>query len=331
MSIHRRTVLAAVLAAVVAAGQAVPVPAQAQTPRKLTFAHVLEQDHPYHHMALRFAEELKALDPSLDVQIYPAGQLGDERTLLEGLQTGSVDIATVTSALTANFVPQFRAFSLPFLFRDVDHLFAVMDSEIGDELASEMEKKGFVKLGYGYGGARDLYTHAPVKSLADLKGMKVRTMENPAIVATWNELGAVSTPISWNDVYVSLQQKLVDGGEGTGVSYKSMNFGAVAPHYTRINYIFSWHNLMMAKSTFDSLTPAQQKAVLTAGERAVQFERKLFLEREEALFKELEKAGVSVHTLTDSPVWAERAASVIKARADQVGGHAWVKRIQDVR
>ncbi|MFN3348484.1 TRAP transporter substrate-binding protein [Pseudorhodoplanes sp.] len=328
MSIHRR----AILAAAVALGLAAPSLAQAQSaPRKLTFAHVLEQDHPYHHMALRFAEELKTLDPSLTVQIYPAGQLGDERTLVEGLQTGSVDIATVTSALTANFVPQFRAFSLPFLFRDVDHLFAVMDSEIGDELAKEMEKKGLIKLGYGYGGARDLYTHAPVAKLDDLKGKRVRTMENPAIVATWNKLGAVSTPISWNDVYVSLQQKLVDGGEGTGVSYKSMNFQAVAPHYTRINYIFSWHNLMMAKSTFDSLTPAQQQAVLKAGDIAVRFERKLFLEREEALFKELQKMGVTVHTLKDADAWAERAASVIDAQADKVGGKAWIERIRAVR
>lgn len=320
------------LAATVALGLAAPALATAQSaPRKLTFAHVLEQDHPYHHMALRFAEELKALDVGLDVQIYPAGQLGDERTLIEGLQTGSVDIATVTSALTANFVPQFRAFSLPFLFRDVAHLFAVMDSEIGDELAKEMEKKGLVKLGYGYGGARDLYTHSPVASLADLKGMRVRTMENPAIVATWNKLGAVSTPISWNDVYISLQQRLVDGGEGTGVSYKSMNFNKVAPHYTRINYIFSWHNLMMAKSTFDGLSAAQQKAVLKAGDIAVRFERELFLEREEALFKELAAMGVTVHTPKDSEAWAERAASVIDAQADAVGGRDFIDRIRAIR
>ncbi|MFO7483231.1 TRAP transporter substrate-binding protein [Oceanibaculum nanhaiense] len=324
----RQAMLAAALATGILGAGAVSAEAQQRT---LTFAHVLEQNHPYHLMAVRFAEEIAANEPSLKVEVYPAGQLGDERTLIEALQTGSVDIATVTSALTANFVPQFRAFSLPFLFRDVDHLFAVMESDIGDELAQEMSKKGLVKLGYAYGGARDLYTHQPVRNLDELKGLKVRTMENPAIVATWNKLGAVSTPISWNDVYVSLQQKLVDGGEGTGVSYKSMNFNTVAPHYTRINYIFSWHNLMMAKSTFDSLTPAQQQAVLKAGDVAVKYERKLFLEREDALFDELRKIGVTVHQPSDAADWSQRAASVIDAQADSVGGKAWIERIRAVR
>ena len=303
----------------------------AQQPVTITFGHVLQENHPYHAMALRFAEELKQGAPEIDARIYPAGQLGDEKALIEGLQTGSVDVATVTSAVTANFVPQFKAFSLPFLFRDTDHLFAVMDSDVGDELAQQMQTKGLVKLGYGYGGARDLYTQVPVQSLADLKGVKVRTMQNPAIVATWNKLGAVPTPISWNDVYVSLQQKLVQGGEGTGVSYKSMNFNQVAPHYTRINYILSWHNLMMSKSKFDQLTPAQQKAVLEAGEIAAQYERALFLEQETALFDELQKMGVKVYTPSDAPMWSEKAAEVIAAEADNVGGKAWIERIQAVK
>lgn len=303
----------------------------AQEPVSITFGHVLQKDHPYHAMAVRFAEEVEKRAPEIDVKIFPAGQLGDEKALIEGLQTGSVDVATVTSAVTANFVPQFKAFSLPFLFRDTDHLFAVMDSDIGDELAQQMETKGLVKLGYGYGGARDLYTQVPVQNLEDLQGVRVRTMQNPAIVATWDKLGAVPTPISWNDVYVSLQQKLVQGGEGTGVSYKSMNFNKVAPHFTRINYILSWHNLMMSKSKFDQLTPAQQTAVLEAGEIAANFERDLFLERETELFDDLQQMGVKVYTPTDAPEWSAKAADVIAAEADNVGGKAWIERIQAVQ
>ena len=305
--------------------------AQAQQPVTLSFGHVLQENHPYHAMALKFAEELKTRAPEITVRIFPAGQLGDERALIEGLQTGSVDIATVTSALTANFVPQFRAFSLPFLFRDTEHLFAVMDSEIGEELAQEMKAKGLIKLGYGYGGARDLYTQVPVQNLNDLQGIQVRTMENPAIVATWTELGAIPTPISWNDVYISLQQRLVQGGEGTGVSYKSMNFDRVAPHYTRINYILSWHNLMMSQPTFDRLSPAQQEAVLEAGEIAAQYQRALFIAEENALFEELAGMGVSIHTPTDADDWRARAAVVLSSQADNVGGQAWIDRIQAVR
>jgi tripartite ATP-independent transporter DctP family solute receptor len=326
MSLKRLT---SALAAIACTG--LVASAQAQQPVTLSFGHVLQQDHPYHAMALKFAEELKTRAPEITVNIFPAGQLGDERALIEGLQTGSVDIATVTSALTANFVPQFRAFSLPFLFRDTDHLFAVMDSDIGQELAEQMQAQGLIKLGYGYGGARDLYTQVPVQSLQDLQGIKVRTMENPAIVATWTELGAIPTPISWNDVYISLQQRLVQGGEGTGVSYKSMNFDRVAPHYTRINYILSWHNLMMSELTFDRLTPAQQEAVVEAGRIAAQYERELFIAQENALFEELKGMGVSIHTPTDASDWSARAASVLAAQADNVGGMAWIERIQAVR
>ena len=327
MNIHAKIKTGILGAAALCAITLAPV-VGAQT---LTFGHVLEQDHPYHLMAERFAAELGRRAPEIKVEIFPAGQLGDERTLIEGLQTGSVDITTVTSALTANFVPGFRAMSLPFLFRDVDHLFAVMDSDVGDELATQMEKQGLIKLGYGYGGARDLYTNQPVRNLDDLRGKKVRTMENPAIVATWEQLGAVPTPISWNDVFVSLQQRLVDGGEGTGVSYKSMSFNTVAPHYTRINYIFSWHNFMMAKSSFDALTPAQQEAVREAGDAAVRYERALFLERENALFEELAKMGVSIHEPADAAQWAARAESVIDSQAERVGGKDWIARIRAVK
>lgn len=305
--------------------------ASAQEPVTLTFGHVLQENHPYHAMALRFAEEVEARAPEITVDIYPAGQLGDEKALIEGLQTGSVDVATVTSAVTANFVPSFKAFSLPFLFRDTEHLFAVMDSEIGEELADKLQAKGLVKLGYGYGGARDLYTQIPVRNLAELQGVKVRTMQNPAIVATWDKLGAVPTPISWNDVYVSLQQELVQGGEGTGVSYKSMNFNQVAPHFTRINYILSWHNLMMSKAKFDQLTSAQQEAVLEAGDIAAKYERELFLQREAELFDELQQMGVEIYTPTDAPEWSAQAADVIAAEADNVGGKAWIERIQAVQ
>jgi len=325
--------IVAAVAAVMSAslGASLGANAQAQEPVTLTFGHVLQENHPYHAMAVKFADELKQSAPEIEVKIYPAGQLGDEKALIEGLQTGSVDIATVTSALTANFVPQFKAFSLPFLFRDTDHLFAVMDSDIGDELAQQMQAKGLIKLGYGYGGARDLYTQVPVRNLDDLQGLKVRTMQNPAIVATWDKLGAVPTPISWNDVYVSLQQELVKGGEGTGVSYKSMNFNQVAPHFTRINYILSWHNLMMSQSKFNSLSPQQQQAVLAAGETAAQYERALFLEQEQALFEELKGMGVQIYTPSDAPQWSAKAAEVIAAEADNVGGQAWIERIQAVQ
>ena len=105
----------------------------------LKFGHVLQMDHPYHKMAVKFKSELERRNKNVAVNIFPAKQLGNERDLVEGLQIGSVDISTITSALTAGFVPGFKAFSLPFLFTDADHLFRVMDSAVGEKLVGDME------------------------------------------------------------------------------------------------------------------------------------------------------------------------------------------------
>lgn len=297
--------------------------------RTLVLAHVLQEDHPYHLMAERFAEEIAARDVGLSVEIYPAGQLGNERTLLEGLQTGAVDITTVTSAVTANFVPEFAALSLPFIFRDADHLFAAMDGEVGEELAEALRREGLVKLGFGYGGVRDLYSHDPIAVLDDLAGQRIRTIENPVVVEAWERLGAAPTPIAWGDVYVSLQQRLVDGAEGTGVSYRSMGFDALAPHFTRINYIFSWHNFILAASTFDALDEAQQAAVLEAGDIAVRFQREVFLAQEEALFEELMAEGITIHEPADMDDWIALIEPLFEAQAPELGGIDWINRIRD--
>ncbi len=295
--------------------------------RTLKFGHALSTDHPYHKMALKFKEELEAKDVGLTVEIFPASQLGNESTLIEGLQIGSVDVSTITSAVTSNFVPEFQIFSLPFIFKDRDQLFRVMDNEEGDMLAGKLKEAGLVKLGYGYGGTRDLYTHEPVRKLADLKGMKIRTMKTAAIVDTWNALGAIATPIAWPEVPVSLKQRLIDGGEGTGVSYRSMSFYKDAPYFTRLAYIFSWHNFMMSKKTFDSLTADQQKAVLEAGKAAEAYERKEFIAQEAALFDDLKAKGATIIMPEDRADWVARVQTVYEKNADKVGGMDRIRRI----
>lgn len=295
----------------------------------LKFGHVLQMDHPYHKMALKFKEELEKRNKNVVVNVFPARQLGNERDLVEGLQIGSVDISTITSALTAGFVPGFKVFSLPFLFKDADHLFRVMDSDIGKKLAEDMEKAGLIKLGFVYGGSRDLYSRMPIRNLDELQGKKIRTMENKILVATWNALGAMATPIPWGDVYLSLKQGVVDGAEGTGASYRSMKFFDSAPHYTRINYVFSWHNFMMSKKTWDKLSADVQKDVMAAAGVAQAFERKLFVDTEKSLFEDLEKNySVKIYSPENPDKWTERIQSVYEENAKEMGGMEYIKKIK---
>ena len=298
----------------------------------LKFGHVLKTDHPYHMMALKFKEELEKRSPNVEVQIFPGKQLGAERDLVEGLQIGTVDISTITSALTAGFVPGFKVFSLPFLFRDADHLFKVMDSDIGQDLVEPMKKAGLIKLGYCYGGSRDLYSRKPIKDLPELKGNKIRTMENKILVDTWNALGAIATPISWGDVYLSLKQGVVDGAEGTGASYRSMKFFDSSPNFTRINYVFSWHNFMMSKRTWDKLPKKVQADVMTSAKIAQDYERQLFVDTEKSLFKDLqENHGVTLYHPRDIDQWRQAVLSVYEKNAEKVGGMDYIKKIQAIK
>lgn len=296
---------------------------------KFKFGHVLQTDHPYHKMALKFKEELEKRNKNCVVNIFPAKQLGNERDLVEGLQMGTVDISTITSALTAGFVPGFKVFSLPFLFEDANHLFRVMDSDIGKQLVKDMDKAGLIKLGFVYGGSRDLYARVRIRNLKELKGKKIRTMENKILVKTWNALGAIATPIPWGDVYLSLRQGVVDGGEGTGASYRSMKFFESSPHYTRISYVFSWHNFMISKTKWNKLPANVKKDVMAAAEIAQAYERKLFVDEEKSLFKDLEQShGVKIYHPKDLNQWRENIKSVYDENAASVGGMDYIRKIQ---
>ncbi len=296
----------------------------------LKFAHVLQLDHPYHEMALKFKEELESRNANVEVNIFPAKQLGSERDLVEACQLGTVDITTITSAVTANFVPGFHIFSLPFLFKDPEHLFRTMDSYIGDKLAIDMLEAGFIKLGYVYGGARDLYSREPIRNLEDLKDKKIRTMQNAILIDAWNALGAIATPIPWGDVYLSLSQGVVDGAEGTGMSYRSMKFYDSSPHYTKVNYVSSWHCFMMSKKTWDKLDNGIRLDIMAAAKIAGAFERKLFVDMEKSLFDDLEKNyGVTIY-YPDLDKWTEKIKSVYEKNAEKMGGIELINEIKNL-
>ncbi len=302
-----------------------------QAADKITFkfGHVLQTDHPYHMMALKFKEELEKRNKDCVVNIFPAKQLGNERDLVEGLQLGSVDISTITSALTAGFVPGFKVFSLPFLFKDANHLFRVMDSDIGAKLTKDMEAVGLIKLGFVYGGSRDLYSREPIRNLQDLKGKKIRTMENKILVNTWNTLGAIATPIPWGDVYLSLRQGVVDGAEGSGASYRSMKFFESSPNYTRISYVFSWHNFMISKKKWDKLPADMKKDLMAAAKIAQDYERELFVNEEKSLFRDIEQNhGVKLFHPKDLDLWRSTIENVYDENASKVGGVDYIKKIQ---
>jgi TRAP-type transport system periplasmic protein len=261
----------------------------------LKIGHVLDTKHPYHIGAEHFAKRLKELaGDRIDPQVYPSSQLGNEREMVEAIQFGTMEAAGVTSAVVSRFVRELEIFNLPFLFRDFAHVYKVLDSPYGEELNQAALKKGIRILGFWVGGTRSVYARKPIGDLASLKGLKIRTIETPMVLATWKALGTIPTPTPFGEVYTAIQQGMVDGGEGNVISYSSMKFDEVAPYLSHIKYLNTITPLIVGEKFFQAQSPEVQKAILQAGKDSVPVERKANEDDESKIVDTLRAKGRTV-------------------------------------
>jgi TRAP-type transport system periplasmic protein len=256
----------------------------------IKLGHVLDTKHPYHLGAEHFAKRVAELTKGkVEVQIYPSSQLGAEREMVEALQIGTIEMCASTSAVAARFVKEIEIFNLPFLFKDFQHLYKVLDSPFGEELNQAAQKKGLRVVGWWVGGSRSIYARKPISDLASMKGLKIRTLESPLVIATWKALGLIPTPIPFNEVYPALQQGVVDAGEGNVISYESMKFDEVAPYVSHIKYLITVQLLLISENYFKSLSSDTQQALIQAAKECVLVERKANEEAEEKIIEILKK------------------------------------------
>jgi tripartite ATP-independent transporter DctP family solute receptor len=287
----RRFALAAATVLTLVSGQAL-----AAETTVLKLAHVQPQSHVFHKGSVKFADALKKVSGGqMEVEIFSDGVMGNERALLEALQIGSVDVVTVTSALTGTFNPDYRVFSLPFLFDSYEDAFRVMDDEsVTGDLGKGLISKGIRPIAYWIGGARSFYGNDPAASIDDFKGRKVRTMKDPVYVETWKAMGALPTPLPFGEVYTALQTKLVDGAEGAINTYVAKKFYEVAPNVAMINYVYSIQPLHISEMKWKKLSAQQQGWVREAAQQAASYERQLVLDEDKALQGTLADHGVKV-------------------------------------
>jgi TRAP-type transport system periplasmic protein len=256
----------------------------------IKLGHVLDTKHPYHMASEFFARRVMELTKGrAEVQVFPSSQLGNDREQLEGLQIGTQEICVPNSAVAARFIKELEIFNLPFLFRDFQHLYKVLDSQFGEDLNAVARKRGFRVLAWWVGGSRSVYARKPISDLASMKGLKIRTLESPLVIETWKALGLIPTPIPFNEVYPSLQQGVVDAGEGSVVSYESMKFDEVAPYFADIKYLNTVILLLISENFFKNLPADLQAAILQAGKESVPVERKANEEAEDKVMDILKK------------------------------------------
>lgn len=253
-----------------------------------------------HHFAKLVAEKT---NDEVEVVVYTAAQLGQEPETIEQAQLGVIEFARVNSVVVGNVVKEVGVFTLPYVFRNIDHKFTVLDGKIGRTVDAALEKQGLVNLGYMEAGTRSFYTikGKQIKSLADLRGKKIRVQPAPISIQMVKLLGATPTPMNYGEVYSALETGVIDGAENDYVSYVTSGHFEVAPFYTEDNHLSPPAMLLMNKDKLDSLSEKHRKAILAAGKEAAVFERGLMVKGNEEAKKKAIAAGVVITTVDNTP------------------------------
>jgi tripartite ATP-independent transporter DctP family solute receptor len=233
----------------------------------MKLSHPRSTDHPYHLGSEMLVSEInKRLGNRFNITIYPNGQLGNNSEVLEATMLGSLDILLTDDGLLSGVVKDFSVLGLPFLFRDTDHVFRVVNSEIGDYFSSLLEPKGMVIICWLENGFRQITNRrGPIRTPADLAGLKIRTPTTKMTVDTFNILGAQASPISANELYSALQLGTVDAQENPTTNILYMTLYEVQKYLSLSAHLHTTEPVVMSLETWKKLTPDEQKAIIDAG------------------------------------------------------------------
>jgi tripartite ATP-independent transporter DctP family solute receptor len=294
--------------------------------KTIRLSHVTAQDSPWDKGARRFAELVaKGTNGRIEVKVFPQSQLanGSQKAELEMLQSGVIDMTWDSPIILALFLDKrFDVFNLPWLYPSMEVANRVADGPMGDLAMKWLDEKGVVGLGIGVNGYRELTnSKRPIATPDDMKGIKFRVAGSKLYLETFKLLGANAVTMSFGEVFTSLQQGVIDGQENpTAIIYSSKLY-EVQKYLTMWHYSFDPLILCINKKLFDSLSPADQKAIRAAAKEAVAYERAVSAEEEKALPEELKKKGMQVNVLTPAQiaVFREKIHTVYNMVQEYVG------------
>ena len=282
----------------------------------LKLGHSLDTGHAVHKGMMYMADRLDEISAGrMRMDIYPSGQLGGERETVELVQIGSLAMTKVSTSPLESFVPAMKIFSIPYVFRDREHFFKVLDSEIGRELLESTEVARLRGLGYYDAGSRSFYTNdKPVRTPADLKGLKIRVQKSQTSVRMVGALGGSATPISWGELYTALQQGVVDGAENNPPSFYLSRHYEISKYYALDEHTSVPDILLMSTRIWHDLSPQQQDWLQQAVDESVVYQRKLWQEATDEALAAVMAAGVEVSYPAKAPF--QEAVTEMKATYD---------------
>ena len=301
-------------------------------PLTIKFAHAGSLTHPY-SVGLNLLTPIleKKSGGAVKLQVFCCAQLGSERELAEGVRLGTINMTSVAAegALPA-WVPELQAFGLPFIIRDREHIYKVLDGSVGKELESKLNAQGFVVLGWWELGFRNMTSKdKPIRTPDDLKGLKMRVQEAKVWLGMMRALGAIPTPIPFGELYNALQQGVVDGQENPIVTVTSMKFYEVQKQIGLTEHTYTALPVLASKKWWDTLKPSQREVIAASVKESVPLQRKAVGGQVDEGIGFLKTQGVTINAV-DKAKFMEATKDVPKLTADQVPLE-FVQRIRDTK
>ena len=265
----------------------------------------------------------------LGIKVFPNGALGNEKDTIEQLKIGGLEMMRVNVAPLNNVVPETMVTALPFIFRSTEHMRTVLDGPIGDEILASMESQGMIGLAFYDSGSRSMYSVSkPYKTLADIKGAKIRVQQSDLFVAMVQALGANATPMPYGEVYTALKTGIVDAAENNYPSFESSRHFEAAKYFTLTEHAMAPEVLVFSKVVWDRLSKDDQALIRKAAKDSVAHMRKLWDEREMKSKDTVIKGGAQIVEVTNKQEFIDAMKPVYDKFANTPKLQSLVQRIQ---
>lgn len=292
------------------------------SPIIIKLSHALPEDTPQHVGALAFKKMVEErTDGAVEVQVFPASQLGSDIEAVEMMQSGAIQASVAPTAKMSVFDPRLQLIDLPFLFPNREITHKVLDSDLANDLFQPLEKIGLKGLAFWESGFKQVTANREIRKPEDFKGLKVRVMESPLLIEQYRTLGANPVPIAFAEVYNALQQGVVDAQENPLVSITKMRFYEVQSHMMMTNHGYLGYAFLLSKAFWEKLSPEHQEIISKAALEAAQLERQEVADREGGFIKTIEDSGTIVVRFTEEELkeFANAMRPVHEKFADLIG------------
>lgn len=274
------------------------------------YAENQPEDYPTTQGAYKFAELVKEkTEGRIEIKVHAGGVLGDEKTVIEQLQFGGVDFTRVSLSPLAEFVPKLNVLQMPYLYTGSEHMWEVLNGEIGQDFMNSFAGSNMIALSWYDAGARNFYNSVrPVKTLEDMKGLKIRVQESELMMGMVEALGANPTPMAYAEVYSGLQTGVIEGAENNWPSYESTSHYEVAKYITIDEHTRVPELQLISEATWKKLSEEDQKIIKECALESAEYEKQLWAEREKASEDKVREGGAEITELSEEEAAKFQAA-----------------------